>query len=351
MGLSPYVQSVFTAGIIYAIVAVGLYVTLASGQFSVIHATLMGFGGYTAGVLSEQVGWAFWPAVLAAGITGLIAGSVLAVVVRNMRGMLLGLATLAIGQAGSAAVINIGPLGGSLGYVGVPLRTSLGAVLVVLVVVLAALTWLRHTRLGLALLAVGKDDVVAQALGIPVFWTRVWAFGVGGAFAGIAGGLLIQFTGLIEPPDLGFSSEVPIFSYVIVGGLSTPWGAVLGAVGITWALELLRFSTLDRYWILGLILVLVVLLRPSGILKRVPLRLSAEEHWRVWLEFPGTISRDGPRAFLRRLEPVWVSRLPGRARKHVEDDEDSVDVGSAAALRAGGDCTSSREGEEGRINS
>jgi branched-chain amino acid transport system permease protein len=274
--LTPYTEGVLTTGAIFAIAGMGLVVTLMSGQFSVAHAALMGLGGYAAGVTAVELGWSF-PATLAIGVfTGALTGAVLGFLLRRMSGMLLGIATLAIGQAISLTVINIEYLGASVGYAGVPLRTGFIGSWVILFAVLAILTYVRRTRFGLAMLAVGKDETVAEALGISALIMRVWAFALGGAFAGLAGALLIQFVGLIQPNDLAFTAEVQLFIYVIVGGMTTPWGAVLGAVGILWLLEALRFSTLDRYWILGLILVIVVLVRPSGLLVRRNLRLASQ---------------------------------------------------------------------------
>src|SRR2546423_836777 len=195
--LSSYAQSVFTTGCIYAIVCVGLYITIASGQFSIAHAALMGLGAYTAGVVAVQFNWPFWSTLFAAAALGCIMGAILGFLLRNMHGILVGVATLAIGQITSLGVSNIDFLGGSLGYAGVPLRTTLWSVVVILAVLMAMLTWLRHTRTGLALVAVGKEPVVAEALGISTLGVRIWAFAVGGALAGIAGGLLVQFLGLV----------------------------------------------------------------------------------------------------------------------------------------------------------
>lgn len=279
--MSAYTTSIFITGGIYAIVAMGLHLTLVTGQFSVAHAALMGLGGYAAGIGTVEWGLGLWPSVALAGVIGTVGGALLATMLRRMSGMLFGIATLAIAQAVSLLINNIEPLGGALGYAGVPLRTTLTHVVVVAVVVVAVLSYLRWTRLGLALIAVGKDDVVAESLGISSRALRVLGFALGGALAGVAGGLLIQFIGLIRPTDLGFASEIQLFTFVIIGGLTTPWGAVAGAIGITWALEWLRFATSDRYWIMGLGLMIVVLLRPDGVLRRRRLRLPTTTRFRA----------------------------------------------------------------------
>jgi branched-chain amino acid transport system permease protein len=275
--LSAYQQSVLATGGIAAIGALGLYLTLLSGQFSVIHAAFAGMGGYAAGVLSVSSGWPFWPTLLAGALLGGLAGAIVGTMVQRMAGMLLGMATLALGQAISLAVIHVDPLGGALGYSGVPLRTTFEQVVLILGIVLLTLAWFRRTRVGLAMTAVGKDEAVAEALGISARAMRIWGFGLGGGLAGLSGALLAQFTGLIEPTQLGFNAEVQLFIFVIIGGISTPWGAVLGAIGLTWGLEMMRFATLDRFWILGVLLTAVVLLRPNGVLVRRPLTVGSSD--------------------------------------------------------------------------
>lgn len=270
--MTSYTVSVFITGGIYAIVALGLHVTLLTGQFSVAHAALMGLGGYAAGYASVEWGLDLFSAALFGGVIGLLCGGLMAAVLRRMEGMLLGIATLAIGQAASLLMNNVDPLGGALGYMGVPLRTTLAQVCIVLALVLLVLTYLRWTRLGLALLSAGKDEVVAEAVGISTRRMRIVGFALGGALAGIGGGLMVQFIGLVRPSDLAFAAEIQLFTFVIIGGMSTPWGAVAGAVGITWGLEWLRFATDDRYWLLGLALLIVVLVRPDGLLRRRSLR-------------------------------------------------------------------------------
>jgi branched-chain amino acid transport system permease protein len=182
--------------------------------------------------------------------------------------MVLGVATIAIGQALSMIASNIPAIGGSLGYSGVSLETTINWVALFLVIALLVFTFLRRTHLGLALLAVGKEPAVAEALGISSTFVRVWAFAFGGVLTGLAGALQAHWLSVVEPTDLGFANEALIFMYLIVGGLSSPWGAALGAIGINWLLEALKFTGSDRFWILGILLVVVVLSRPQGIIPR-----------------------------------------------------------------------------------
>jgi ABC-type branched-subunit amino acid transport system permease subunit len=131
-------------------------------------------------------------------------------------------------------------------------------------------------------------------------FVRVWAFGVGGALAGIAGGLQAHWLSLVEPTALGFAYEALLFMYLIIGGVGSPWGALVGAVGVTWLLEALRFTGSARYWILGLVLVVVIILRPQGLIARRGLKAEGEDP-----SHPGALRTDGGPlgAVLKRIRP------------------------------------------------
>jgi ABC-type branched-subunit amino acid transport system permease subunit len=279
--MGPYVQSVFVVACTYSIVTLGLWVTLSSGQFSVAHAALMGLGGYGGGIASVRFGAPFPVALVAGFVVGGLAGALFALVLRRTSGILLGTVTIALGQAVALIVRNTDALGGSQGYSGIPLRTNLGWAAGCAVVSLGAVLALRRSRVGLAMLATERDETVARSLGISAMTVRLWGFGLGGALAGLGGVLLAHNNGIIEPKELSFAAEPLFFIFLMVGGVSTPWGAFAGAIGVWWVQEELRFGSTgtflfldrdDRYWILGLLLVAVVLLRPRGLLVRRHLR-------------------------------------------------------------------------------
>jgi branched-chain amino acid transport system permease protein len=275
--MPPYVESVLTVVCIYSIVTIGLQITVASGQFSVMHAALMGAGGYASGIASVQYHAPFAVALVVGVLAGASIGVVVAIVLRRTSGLLLGTVTVALGESMSLIAQNSTALGASQGYTGIPLVTSLPWAAAALVLSLALVVLIGRSRTGYAILAVGKDETVARSLGISVERVRAIAFGIGGGLAGLGGGLLAHNNGLIEPSNLAFSAEPLFFVFLIVGGLGSPWGAVLGTLLMWWLQELLRFgqngqllflSQADRYWVLGLILIVVVVARPDGLLSR-----------------------------------------------------------------------------------
>lgn len=272
LGLDAYWQGVVIVAGIGAIAALGLQLTIASGQFSLMHGALMGAAGYMTGISALHWGFGLWPSVAIGGALGAAMGFVVAVLMLRLDGLSLGIATLAIGQALSLTASNAAALGSSSGYTGIPLRTNVFDVVIVLAVALVALCLLKRSRIGLGLVAAGRDPVAARSLGISPTVVRLAAFAAGGALAGIAGGLDAQYLSFISPVNLGFGVEVQLLLFVVLGGMTTPLGAVAGAFGVTIASELLRFAELDRAWIFGLTLMVVALLRPDGLLRRRSLR-------------------------------------------------------------------------------
>lgn len=270
--LSGYWESVLTTGGILAVGAVGLQITIASGQFSVMHGALMGLGGYAGGWVAKDLGAPFVVTLLVGALAGALVGAMASVFLGRLKGLVLGIATLAVGEGLAIVARNFFP-GKAQGFLGIPLRTEFWHVLLVLAVVLLFVTRLRFTRLGGALTAAGADATAAESLGISLRLTKLSGFAIGGAVAGIAGAMNSQYLSLVVPQDLAFGFEVRLLIFVILGGMLSPYGAALGAFVVTVGEELLReVSAFDRQWLLGLVLVIVVMVRPAGIFGRLKIR-------------------------------------------------------------------------------
>jgi len=271
----------------FSLVTLGLYVTISSGQFSVAHAALMGVGGYAAGIATVNWNLPFPVALLAGAAAGALLGLAIAFVLQRTSGILLATVTIALGQAIALTIQNVPSLGGSQGYTGIPIRTTVWWTIALTIVAFALILGLLRTRIGLEFLAVSHDETVSKALGISILATRLWGFGLGGLLAGLGGGLIAHQNGLIQPSELSFAQEPKFFIYLVIGGFTSPWGALLGTLAMYYVQEvILRFgqsSTLtifgvhvldykDRFWILGLLLIVVILTRPRGVFVRRSLR-------------------------------------------------------------------------------
>ena len=263
---------VLTQAGIYAIVVLALQLALRSGSFSVMHASLLGVGAYVTGFCEMTLGMNGWLggaiAILAAAVVGLVA----AILLTRLEGLFFAIGTLALGEMLSFAVQVIPNFGGAGGLSGISLSTTGWWVAAAVVVVAIVVILWERTNGGLAVYVVGKDPVVAASLGLRVRLSRIIIFTVSSAIAGLAGVLYAHYVGLIQPPDLAFSAETNLLLFLVVGGVDTPIGALAGTFGISILFQLLSISQLDRYWIFGVLLVVIVILRPRGIIPRMTVK-------------------------------------------------------------------------------
>lgn len=258
---------------IYAIAAVGLQIAMRAGCFSVMHAALMGIAAYVVGYSEITLGLnGLLGAVFAIGSTAAL-GAITAGLLTRLEGLFFAIATLAAGQVISFAVQVIPDFGGPGGLVPISLTTQGSWVLIGLVVITAAALLAERTRGGLRLFVAGKDPTVAAAMAVPVRKVRIYAFTISAAIAGLAGVLYAHYVGLVQPSDLSFGAETNLLLFVVVGGVESPLGAVLGTFAIQALLQGLGASQLDRYWIFGVLVVGVVLFRPRGAVPRMRRRL------------------------------------------------------------------------------
>lgn len=249
-----------------------------TGQFSLGHAGFMAIGAYATGAMMKYfaadgaagsvilLGLLIFGGVLAA-----VAGLLVGIPTLRLRGDYLAIATLGFGEIIYTLILNIehiGPfeIGGSSGLHGIPIHTNLmwayGAALICIVCV-----WrIAYSTKGLAFRAVREDEIAAAAMGVDTTWHKVAAFAIGAFFAGVAGGLFATYDGNLAPESFRFMRSIEIVVMVVLGGSGSITGAVLAAAILTYLPEQLRFSSEYRMVIYSLVLILMMLLRPEGIL-------------------------------------------------------------------------------------
>ncbi len=252
------------------VMALGLYITALSGQLSMATAAIAGVGGYTSAVLTVKFGWPFLPAVVVAALAGALVGTFLALIMLKMRDFILKLTTLAFGEALAVLAFNFDYIGGANSFTGIGLKTTIWTALLATAIALYVAWRFDASRLGLASRAVRDDPVAASAMGISIAFMRAITFAVGGALVAMGGAIQGHYMLVISPHDLGFFISLNFIIFLLFGGLQTLWGPVFGAVLLTALPEMLRFTNEYRLILYGLIIVLVVLLRPDGLLTRTP---------------------------------------------------------------------------------
>ncbi len=292
---------------IYALLALGLNVVAGSaGLLHLGYAAFYAIGAYSYALLNHYCGWPFWAALPAAAALGGIGGIVLGIPSLRLRGDYLAIVTLGFGEIARITLRNLAVTGGPNGIDGVAhpawlVRDGAGGLTVgnfglaswpyyYLVLVLVGIGWyacrlLERSRLGRAWVAIREDEVAAAAMGIDTTRVKLTALGIGGIFAGVAGCVFAGKQGFVSPGSFGFETSVIVLAMVVLGGLGSITGAVLGALILTLVPALLnelpsQFAT-SRMLFFGIAMILMMLFRPQGILgrpeRRRELRPSTEK--------------------------------------------------------------------------
>jgi branched-chain amino acid transport system permease protein len=265
--MSGYFEGLLVLLAINVVFAYGAYLPLAAGQLNIGLAGFAAVGAYGSAYLSNQ--YALNPLIaipLGAILSGLIALAV-AVPVLRTRGIYLALATFALGQIVKAAILNLEFIGGAAGY---PVKAFIHWPVVVTVAlgVAVAVSLLFGTRFGIAVRAVQDDERVADLMGIGVRGFQIAAFALGAMIAGIGGGLYAHYFSYIEAQYFNVSLSITIVLYVLLGGTQTTIGPLVGAAIFTLLPELLRESASLRYVAFAAVVIVLMALRPQGLLTR-----------------------------------------------------------------------------------
>lgn len=256
-------------------------------------------GAYGTGLLMADSPFAlahlsFWEAMPIAVLCSVIMGIIFGIPVLKVRGDYLAVATMGLGEIVRVIVLSDAAaplLGGAKGILQIP-RPEIGQVhlnnpvylfylTLVASLVAAYAAWrLEESRLGRAWKAIRDDEDVAQALGINLIQVKLLAYGLGAAFAGLAGSIFAVMLGTIYPHSFQLIISINILALIIVGGMGSLPGVALGAVVLIGLPEMLREFGEFRYLFYGLAIVAVMRLKPEGLWpsasKRRELRIDAE---------------------------------------------------------------------------
>jgi branched-chain amino acid transport system permease protein len=256
-----------------------------AGQLNLGQSAFYGIGAYVCTLLVMRAGAPFWPALAAGTVSAGVAGLALSLFAVRLRGHYLAIASLGFAVITYQVLLQwISLTEGPLGIYAIPpppplALPGLGGIdfadqarLFYLVAAFAVLTYvlldaLARSPIGDALAAIREDEVSAAALGInPPAW-KAFAFGVGSAVAGMAGGFYAGFIGTLVPDAFFITESFTILAMVIVGGLGTLIGPVAGAIVLTVLPEVLRDIGDLRLIVYGMSLTLVVLFMPGGMVQ------------------------------------------------------------------------------------
>lgn len=264
---------------IFAMMAMSLQLILGgAGLLSLGHAAYFAVGGYASGAFAifaaPELGITHPVLLLLCGVTAgamaaAIAGALVAIPCLRLSGDYLAMATLGFGEIVSTAFKNLEIVGGTRGFKDIP---KLGSPLSIWIgVALMALLLKRFYKsdLGFAVLATRDDEIAARSVGIATHRAKMLAFVLGSALAGVAGSFYAHTLQIMTPDSAAFIQSVEIVLAVVIGGMYSLWGSVLGAFILIVLPEVLRFApdsvSQNRMLFFSLIVIVLMIVRPKGL--------------------------------------------------------------------------------------
>lgn len=273
-----YMLDVLILSGIYAILALGLNVIIGfTGLLNLGYAAFYAIGAYSYALLSVRLGFGFWQSLPISMATAAMAGYVLSVPSLRLKGDYLAIVTLGFGEIVRLVLNNWDSLtGGPNGISGIAppylLGLSLGGLdkyyyltFVSVILTYVVIKRIRLSKIGRAWIAIREDETGASAMGINTTVYKRYAFTFGSLWAGLAGALFAAKMQFVSPESFSFTESILIVSMVILGGLGSLPGVVIGAVALVMFPELLRDAQSYRMIVLGVGLIVLMIFRPQGL--------------------------------------------------------------------------------------
>jgi branched-chain amino acid transport system permease protein len=268
---SYYLQVLVVVGI-NIILALGLnLITGVTGQLSLGHAAFMSIGAYTSAILTLKYQLPFVVVLLSGSLVAAFLGIVLGFPTLRLSGDYLAITTLGFGEITRVILLNMDIAGKALGLAGIARKANIYNVYILVVLAVFTLYRLTNSRVGRAFKAIREDEIAAESAGIPIARYKIMAFSIGSFFAGLGGGLYAHYLTYINPMDFGFMKSIELLNIVVLGGMGSIPGSILGAFILTVAPEMLRFVQDYRMLFYGAVLVFMMIFRPNGLLGGVNL--------------------------------------------------------------------------------
>ena len=279
-GLDRYSTDILVVTGIYVMLALGLNVVVGfAGLLDLGYVAFYAVGAYAYALLGPWAGLSFWPALAVGGAFSMVFGILLGIPVLRLRGDYLAIVTLGFGEIIRLVLNNWDDLtNGPNGILGIgrpfigPIKLYQPAHFFYLVVALCFLTMfvvgrLNRSRLGRSWAALREDETAAECMGINITYAKLTAFAFGATWAGVGGVIFAAKQTFVSPESFSFFESVIILCMVVLGGMGSIPGVILGALVLTVLPEVLRDLTLYRPMLLGGSMVLMMVLRPQGFMK------------------------------------------------------------------------------------
>ena len=271
--VDPYLMQILVNVGIAIVLALGLNVIVGlTGQLSLGHAAFMSIGAFASAVITIKTGLPFSLNLVLTGVVTAAVAAAIGFPILRLTGDYLAICTLGFAEIVKVFFLNFEPTNKALGLTVPAAKTMIPMPIYVFIVAILAIvlvTFVQSSRFGRALKAIREDEIAAEAMGINTTRYKIQAFALGSVMAGVGGALYAHFLSYINPSDFGFLKSVDILSMVVLGGLGSVPGTVIGASVLASAPEFLRFMAQYRMLVYGALLVFLMVFRPNGLLGGV----------------------------------------------------------------------------------
>jgi len=267
----------------FVLMALGLNIVVGkSGLLDLGYVAFFAIGAYTMGILGTTTGLNTWE-ILPIGIgLAMLSGLILGLPALRLRGDYLAIVTLGFGEIVRIIALNLKQTGGPNGVVGIPNPPAIfgqkfslddhAAYFWVIFIMIMLVIWMvrRFTvrRPGRAWEAIRQDEDVAALMGVNLLVYKLWSFSIGAAIGGAAGVIYASKVMFIAPDMFTFNVSVLILACVVFGGMGNMWGVILGASILAYLPERIRFISNSRQLVFGMVLLVIMNVRPDGLLPR-----------------------------------------------------------------------------------
>jgi branched-chain amino acid transport system permease protein len=280
--LNEYYRDIMTLTGMYIVLALGLNIVVGqAGLLNLGYVAFYAIGAYTYAILSTTFGFAFWPGLIAGATAAAVFALIVGIPTLRLRGDYFAIVTLGLGEITRIILNNWDSLTGGpngISKVGRPvlagytLRSTLDfyyVILVIVIITVFAMKRLIASRIGRAWIAIREDEIAAEAMGINTFRLKLLAFVVGSALAGFTGVFFAAKMAFVSPESFTFSESVLILCMVVLGGMGSIPGIILGAFLLITLPEIFRDFQDYRMLAFGIALVAMMVFRPQGLLGTV----------------------------------------------------------------------------------
>jgi branched-chain amino acid transport system permease protein len=276
---NDYYLTVMATAYVFAIATLGLnLITGYTGQFNLAHSGFMAVGAYTVGILTVDYQVPFWIAFVLSGFVAAALGFFVGAVSLRLKGHFFSIFTLCVGYIMYLLIEKWESLThGTVGIMGIPApagffgidfetpRSQYFLVLFFLVLAVWVMHRIVHSLLGRTFMAIRNGDDLAEALGINLQYNKILAFMLSVFYAGLAGGLYAGFVRFLGPGIASVEHTFDMTMYMLVGGIGTLLGPLLGSIAVPWLTQSLQFLQDYRFVVFGPLLIMLVIFVPNGV--------------------------------------------------------------------------------------